>query len=114
MSNEIKRDAWMAYFNAFSKRNFSRPTRIEVFGGLGAQEAERHLPLNGISVGQSGASAPRIEILLGGVSPNDAQHMTQVSKRAVAVFPKISPDGKDEILEIVDADGGKTLLCLES
>ncbi len=113
MSNEIKRGEWMAYFNEFSKRNYSRSTRIEVFSGLGAQEAERHLPLNGISVDEYGTSAPRIEILLGGVSPDDAQHMTHVVTRAATVFPKTNVDGKDEVLEIVDADGGKTLLCFE-
>ncbi|HMV51747.1 MAG TPA: DUF5335 family protein [Blastocatellia bacterium] len=110
MSNEIKQSQWVTFFNEFSKRNHSRPTRIEVFGEMGAQEAEHHLPFNGISVDETGSSAPRVEILLGGVSPNDERHLTHVVTRASNVFPKTGASGQDEALEIVDADGGKTLL----
>jgi len=114
MSNEIKRDQWMTFFNEFSKRNRLRPTRIEVLGELGAQEAERHLPLNGISVDVTGSGAPRIEILLGGASPEDSQHLTHAITQATQVFPKTSAAGRDEALEIVDVTGSKTLLCFES
>ncbi|MBS1791760.1 MAG: DUF5335 family protein [Acidobacteria bacterium] len=114
MSNEIKQNQWPTFFDEFSKRNRARSTQIEVFGELGAQEAERHLPLNGISVDVKGSSAPRIEILLGGDSPEDLQHLTHVVTRADAVFLKADVDGRDEALEIVDAEGGKTLLRFES
>lgn len=114
MSNEIKREEWTTFFNEFSKHNRSRPTRIEVFGELGAQEAERHLPLNGIVVDENGSSAPRIEILLGDGLPSDTRHMTHVVTKATAVFLKTDAGGQDEALEIEDADGTKTLLCFES
>lgn len=114
MSDEIKQNQWSTFFDEFSKRNRTRATQIEVFGELGAQEAERHLPLNGVSVDVTGSSAPRIEILLGGASPEDMQHLTHVVTRANAVFLKPGTDGRDEALEIVDADGVKTLLRFES
>ncbi len=114
MSTEINHDQWTTFFDEFSKRNHSRPTRIEVFGEMGAQEAERHLPLNGVSVDENGSSAPRIEILLGGDSPGDMQHLTHVVTRASSVFLKAGADGNDEALEVVDSDGAKTLLRFES
>ena len=113
MSNEIKQDRWTAFFDEFSKRNRARSTQIEVFGELGAQEAERHLPLNGVTVDVNGKSAPRIEILLGGASPEDLQHLTHVVTRANSVFLKAGVDGRDEALEIIDVEGAKTLLRFE-
>jgi len=113
-AGEIERGKWAAFFGEFSKRNRSRATRLETFGDLGAQEEERNLPLNGISVEESGADAPRIEIMLGGVSPSDERHLTHTIARAAHVFPKTDDDGRDEALEIEDADGVKTLLRFET
>ncbi len=113
-TEEIKRDQWEKYFGEFSKRNRSRATRLETFGNMGAQEEERNLPLNGISVEKSGPDAPRIEIMLGGVSPSDERHLTHTIARAAHVFPKTTAGGVDEALEIEDADGVKTLLQFES
>jgi len=113
MSNEIRRDQWRTFFDEFSRRNRSRPTQVEVFGEMGAQEAEHHLPLNGIVVDENGISAPRVEILLGDGSPDAATHLTHVITRATAVVLKAGTDGRDEALEIEDADGAKTLLRFE-
>jgi len=114
MSEEIKREQWAAFFNTFSKVNQARPTRLEVFGELGAQEEERHLPLNGISFEDVGEGAPKLEILLGGQAPSDARHLTHTVTRVQHVAAKVSQDGRDEALEIQDAEGTKTLLRFES
>jgi len=111
---EIERGHWAGFFDEFSRRNWSRATRLETFGDLGAQEEERTLPLNGISVEETGAGAPRIEIMLGGESPTDERHLTHTIARAARVTPKTDADGRDEALEIEDADGVKTLLRFES
>jgi len=113
-SGEVERSQWAAFFRDFSKRNQSRATRLETFGDLGAQEEERNLPLNGISVEETGTDAPRIEVMLGGVSPNDERHLTHTIARAVRVSAKTDADGRDDALEIEDADGAKTLLRFES
>jgi len=114
MPGEIERGEWVSFFGDFSKRNQSRATRLETFGDLGAQEEEQNLPLNGVSVEETGADAPRIEIMLGGVSPSDERHLTHTIKRAARVITKTSADGQDEAIEIEDADGIKTLLRFES
>ncbi|HEU0184515.1 MAG TPA: DUF5335 family protein [Blastocatellia bacterium] len=113
-SGEIERGQWAEFFGEFSKRNLSRATRMETFGDLGAQEEEQNLPLNGVSVEESGSDAPRIEIMLGGAAPEDERHLTHTIARAARVFTKTSVDGRDEALEIEDADGVKTLLQFES
>jgi hypothetical protein len=113
-TGEVDRGQWVAFFSEFSERNQSRATRLETFGDLGAQEEERNLPLNGISVEESGTDAPRIEIMLGGASPDDGRHMTHTIVRAVHVFLKSAADGTDEALEIEDANDVKTLLRFES
>lgn len=114
MSAEIKREQWMTFFNTFSKLNQARPTRLEIFGELGAQEEERYLPLNGISFEDAGEGAPKLEILLGGTSPSDARHLAHTVKRVQHVAAKVAADGRDEALEIQDAEGTKTLLRFES
>lgn len=114
MSEEIRRDRWRTYFDQFSKRNQFRPTRLQIFGEMGVQEEERFLPLNGISVEETGHNAPRIEIMLGGGSPDDERHLTHAIARASQVTPKLAADGMDEALEIKDGDGVKTLLRFET
>src|SRR5262245_19886249 len=99
-SGEIKRGQWTAFFDKFSKRNVSRATRLETFGELGAQEEEQNLPLNGVSVDETGTDAPRIEIMLGAVSSSDERHLTHTIARATRVIVKASADGRDEALEI--------------
>src|SRR5581483_10683600 len=73
---ERRREELATYFREFSKRNHARPTRLEIFGELGAQSEESHLPLGGISVENTGKDAPRIEIMLGGNSLIDPRHLT--------------------------------------
>ena len=114
MSKEIKREQWATFFNTFSKLNQARPTRMEIFGELGAQEEERYLPLNGISFEDAGEGAPKLEILLGGQTPSDSRHLTHTVKGVQYVAAKVAEDGRTEALEIQDAEGTKTLLRFES
>ena len=114
MRDEIKREDWIEYFNEFSKRNQSRPTKLEVFGELGAQSEEKHLPLAGVSVEDSGKGAPRIEIMLGGGAATDPRHLTHTITRVNRVMQKLGADGRDEAIEFEDASGAKTILRFEA
>ncbi|MBI1765191.1 MAG: DUF5335 family protein [Acidobacteria bacterium] len=111
MSEEVKREDWAGFCNEFSKRNQARLTRLEIFGEMGAQEEERSLPLNGISLAEGGT---KLEILLGGAAINDPRHLTHTIEHVTNVYAKTAADGQDEALEIVDAAGTKTLLRFES
>lgn len=109
----IKRDEWNDYFQAFSFRNQGRPTKLEIFGELGAQEEEHYLPLNGVSLAETGADVPRIEIMLGGESAKNIGHLMHMVPRVCWVTTKVSADGRDEAIEFEDAEGSKTLLQFE-
>jgi hypothetical protein len=113
MRDEIKRESWAEYFKGFSKRNQARSTKLEVFGEIGAQTEERHLPLAGVSVEDSGKDAPRIEIMLGD-GGDDRRHLTHTIARVNRVMRKLGADGHDEAIEFEDADGAKTVMQFEA
>lgn len=112
MKEKIDRSVWINYFNEFTRRNQSRPTRLEVFGEMGAQEQEHELSLAGISL-ERGNGMPAVEIMFGepnGVAP---RHLTHVIENVREITPKRGFDGRDEALEVVDSHGEKNLLTFE-
>jgi hypothetical protein len=110
MSEEVKREAWADFCKVFSQRNRARLTRLEVFGEMGAQEEERNLPLNGITLAEDGN---KLEILLGGESATELRHLSHSIRNTTNIYAKKGADGQDEALEIVDIEGTKTLLRFE-
>jgi hypothetical protein len=110
MNQKLDHVDWVNYFNEFTKRNQSRPTKLEVFGEAGAQEQERGLPFSGISIEQRDGHLG-VEIMLGDVS--GARHLTHIVSNIHQITPKIGLDGRDEALEIVNAEGETSLLRFE-
>jgi hypothetical protein len=110
MNQKLDRVDWANYFNEFTRRNQSRPTKLEVFGDAGAQEEERGLPFAGITIEQA-EGTPRVEIMLGGGS--GSRHLTHVVSNVHQITPKLGLDGRDEALEIIDANGETSLLRFE-
>jgi hypothetical protein len=111
MKENIDPGVWTNYFNEFSKRNQSRPTRLELFGELGAQEQEHGLSFEGITI-SNGGLLPSVEIMLGG-SLKRTRHLTHVIPDVLEITPKSGPDGRDEALEIVSGKGYRNLLSFE-
>jgi hypothetical protein len=112
MKENIDRSVWINYFNEFTRRNHSRPTRLEVFGELGAQENERGLPFAGISL-ERGNDGPSIEIMLGAHKGDTPPHLTHIIENVREISPKRGLDGCDEALEIVDSQDEKNVLRFE-
>lgn len=110
MNEKLDPVDWANYFNEFTKRNQSRPTKLEVFGDAGAQEEERGMPFTGISIEQLDGP-PRVEIMLGDVL--GPRHLTHVVSNVHQITPKLGLDGRDEALEIVSAEGETSLLRFE-
>jgi hypothetical protein len=110
MNEKLDHLDWANYFNEFTKRNQSRPTKLEVFGEAGAQEEERGMPFTGISIEQKHGN-PRVEIMLGDLS--GTRHLTHVVSNVHQITPKLGLDGRDEALEIVSAEGETSLLRFE-
>jgi hypothetical protein len=112
MKENIDRSVWINYLIEFSKRNNSRPTRLEVFGANGAQEEEHGLPFAGISL-ERGNGTPSIAIMFSASNGDTLPHLTHVIKNVREITPKRGLDGRDEALEIVDGQGEKSLLRFE-
>lgn len=113
MNEKLDRSVWINYFNEFSRRNYSRPTQLEVFSENGAQKAECGLSFAGISL-ERGNGSPAIEIMLGGGAGAGTQHLTHVISNVHEITPKRGLDGRDEALEIVSAEGETSLLRFET
>ncbi len=112
MKEYIDRSVWINYFNEFTRRNNTRPTRLEVFGENGAQAEERGLSFAGISLEQ-GNGAPSVAIMFSARNGETSPHLTHVIENVQEITPKRGLDGRDEALEIVDSQGEKNLLCFE-
>jgi len=112
MKETIDRSVWINYFNAFTRRNHSRPTRLEVFGENGGQKEECGLPFAGISL-ERGNGAPSIVIMFGARNGNTLRHLTHVIENVREIAPKRGLDGQDQALEIEDGQGEKSLLRFE-
>lgn len=111
-SKTAKKWPWLALTRLAirTRRNQSRPTRLEVFGEAGAQQEEQGMPFTGISIEQKDGN-PRVEIMLGDML--GARHLTHVVSNVHQITPKLGLDGRDEALEIVGAEGETSLLRFE-
>ncbi len=117
MRNKIETSSWKADLAAFGKRNYMRPTRLEVVGLDRNIESdfwlEDGLLLAGIDTEIYGDHGPYIEIML--QAPTDAprSHMTHT----VAAVKRVELEttaGRDEALEIEDKEGTVTIMRFES
>ena len=113
MKENIDPSIWINYFNEFTRRNQLRPTRLEIFGELGAQEEERGLPFAGIALDTCGRALPSVEIMFGGHDAMEPRHLTHVIANVQEITPKRGLDGRDEALEIISAQGETSLLRFE-
>lgn len=113
MSYTIEIMQWTNYFKDFSERNAKRPVRLEIFDELGAQVEVNALPLAGISVELVGEDAPRLEIMLGGLSAEASEHLTHTVKNVAKIMTLAADSGAEDAIEFESKDGAKTLLRLE-
>lgn len=113
MSEFVSRDKWKEFLDEFTKRNQLRPTRLEVVGEIGDQDAEEHLPLVGVSFEVKGSASGSVEVILGGETAKDARHVEHLVERVERIAPLIGPDGLEEGVGFEDEDGAKTMLLFE-
>jgi hypothetical protein len=114
MSHTIEVTNWADYFKDFSLKNFKRPVKLEIFGELGALQEVRKLPLAGVYVELNGENAPRVEILLGGISAKEIDYLTHTILNVKTVMTSSGSDNLESAIEFEAADGTKTLISLEA
>lgn len=114
MSDTIEVRNWANYFKSFSTKNFKRRVKLEIFGELGALEQVRKLPLAGIYVELTGKNAPRVEILLGGISAKEIDYLTHTISNVKTIMTLSDSENLDNAIEFESADGTKTLMSFET
>ncbi len=113
MKENIDNSVWINYFNEFTRRNESRPTRLEVFDEFGVQPEERGLTFAGIALERDVGGLPSVEIMLGSYDVDKPRRQTRVITNVQEITPKRGRDGRDEALEIISGDGRHNLLRFE-
>lgn len=111
---EIERDRWNDCLNDFSKRNYNRPTRLEVVGQeIGDQELVEFFPLVGVSFEPKGSAAGSVVIILGNGSLDALRQMEHTVSDVKRIVPIIGIRGFEDGLGFESEDGTKTLLLFE-
>lgn len=114
VNEQIKRNNWKDYLNEFSRRNRTRPARLEILSDeTGANEQAEHLPLVGISYEEKGSDAGDALVTLGGEGAADDRHLTHLVSQVASITASTGEDSREDALEITGADGTKTILAFE-
>src|SRR5262245_29851757 len=114
MSETIEVTNWADYFKEFSIKNFERLVKLEIFGELGAMEEVKKLPLAGIYVELNGPNAPRVEILMGGISAKEIDYLSHTVTNVRTIMSLSGSDDFESAVEFESTDGTKTLMSFES
>lgn len=107
MTYEIEREEWSRFFDTLSKRRYEWTTEIEVLSPtLGDQTLNLKLPFNGITVEGSGEQTS-LDISVGETTGRHQSH-TILNPTRVAYLA--SEDNLNDVIDIEEADGTKTLI----
>lgn len=109
----VQQTEWKRFFDDFSKRNQTRLVSVEILNEFGAQTEVKKMPFSGIVFETDKANSSFLEIMFGNRRRGENNHLTHFIPNVRDVFPKQAFDGCDEALEVIDAEGNKTLLTFE-
>ncbi|HTO76752.1 MAG TPA: DUF5335 family protein [Thermoanaerobaculia bacterium] len=105
-TRQVPRAEWEPFFNAFTRRHEGWLATVRVIDSrIGSQVEARDLPLEGIVVGRSQGGS--LSILLGKRPDANVEHPVE---RPEQVWVEITDQGAEAALEIVSADGRRTIL----
>jgi hypothetical protein len=114
MQGELEFSELASSLDLTTKGNRWRPTRLKIFGELGAQEAKKGLPLVGITLNENPEMGRSVVALLGDHDAIDPRHLTHTINHVKRVMLKQADDGRGEALEIEDKQREKNLLHFDS
>ena len=110
-TQEISRDEWARFFEAFSRRHQGWLVTVEMLGlDIGDQVQVRNLPLEGITVETNESDADEITIIAGNRPDARISHTICAPLR---VWVKQNEQGADEALEI-ETPAGAVLVRFRS
>ncbi len=109
-TRELPREEWKPFLNEFSTLHQGEKASLEVIGDdVGDQEEANSLPFVGVSVDTKGSEAGAIMIMLGTEADDHLEHLI-VTPTHLRI--KVDGDLEQDVLEIEDEDGIKTILHL--
>ena len=115
MQGEVEPKQWKTFLDEFSKRNQLRPSRLEIIGEeIGAQVEEELLPFIGISFDDKGSARGSVEIILGGETAAEPEHLAHTIHNVQRIMPLVGTGALEDGLGIEDKDGVKTILRFET
>ena len=114
MKSEGARARWEAYLREFDRQNRGRLTRLGVVKRGERLEdlwLEDSLPLAGVDLDAKGVDAPLVQIMLGREGASE-RSMTHTVPHVSGVVIRLTPDGREDGLDIED-ETGTTVLRFE-
>ena len=106
--------SWGTYLREFTRQNGGRLTRLGVVKRGERMEdlwLEDNLPLSGVDLDAKGADAPLVQVMLGREGASE-RSMTHTVPRVSGVVIRLTPDGREDGLDIED-ETGTTVLRFE-
>lgn len=105
-NRQVPHAEWLRFFEAFTRRHQGWLATVRVIDPrLGAQVEAKDLPLEGIVIDPEGRGP--ISILLGKASSANVEHPVV---RPEQVWVEVTEEGAEAALQILSADGTKTIL----
>jgi hypothetical protein len=107
---EIDPADWQAFFQMLNSRARDRPVRLEVEGReLGDQEMGQLLPFHEMDIDPRGSERGKVQITVG----SDHGELTHRIDRPLKIYAIHNDTTELEVVEIEDADQGKTLIYFQ-
>ena len=107
MNYEIKKEDWANFFNDLSKRRYEWKTNVEVLSPeMGDQILTDGLPFNGVTLEEEDGE----QTIVISVGENTENHQAHSIKSPVRVAFLATPTNRDEVLDIEETNGTKTLI----
>ncbi|WP_287128618.1 DUF5335 family protein [Candidatus Cyanaurora vandensis] len=108
----VESTQWADFLYAFTNRNETRATTLEIYDDQGDQEQQRGLPLVGVDLDTHSTHGPSLTIMLGEDSTEGDQdrHLTHTITGVQALLFQRNIDDQDQALHIESKDGTTTVL----
>src|SRR4051812_17891956 len=111
-TEEIPREEWNRFFEAFSRQHEGWLATLEILDDeVGAQKEIHQLPLQGVSIAAEDDGSKSIEITMG---RSAGDHISHLIENPIHVWLEQTAEGANAALEIEAKDQSKILLRFRS
>lgn len=112
--NGIDKEKWAEFLQDFSRRNYNRRLRFEIFRGSDVREERQEGHLENVSLELEGADAPCVIIKRRDEGGTQVRESVEAIPSVRRISVQYDTDHSEDALEIEDTKGTLILLHLES